>query len=308
MNKPFSLCDMQFVLVVTGIACLCLSQVSRFFKTLRSNCLLNTFHCWFLLPAIVLSGWVFSGEQSISHSFFCFFLNLMGILCVQITVTNMDGKPVADRTVLLELNEEYLANYTTDKNGTAAFSIDTSNFFDPSFKLSVSKCRLQSNSWKNTSLERDIRSDQWVLEGLFQMRKVGSQPTNICNLSGTNTRKHQNLTSGKLHPRSVWAVVIFSTFLPFPPLRSPFCSHLPSLYSVQYRTFPTDVLAFSTQPGGTPASLPAAPCFPAFLQAESCLLPSRGLLMLSSLFSGVMGRAKKKRLFENSAVLTHNQS
>ncbi|NWR62658.1 OVOS protein, partial [Bucorvus abyssinicus] len=55
----------------------------------------------------------------------------------EITVTNVDGKPVADRTVLLELNENYLANYTTDKNGTAAFSIDTSNFFDPSFKLSV---------------------------------------------------------------------------------------------------------------------------------------------------------------------------
>uniref|UniRef100_A0A672UJV5 Ovostatin n=1 Tax=Strigops habroptila TaxID=2489341 RepID=A0A672UJV5_STRHB len=46
------------------------------------------------------------------------------------------------QTVLLELNEEYLANYTTNKNGTAAFSIDTSDFFDPSFKLRVSKYRL----------------------------------------------------------------------------------------------------------------------------------------------------------------------
>ncbi|XP_055568657.1 ovostatin-like [Falco cherrug] len=55
----------------------------------------------------------------------------------EITVTNVDGKPVADRTVLLELNERYLAHYTTDKNGTAAFSINTSNFFDPSFELRV---------------------------------------------------------------------------------------------------------------------------------------------------------------------------
>ncbi|KFQ45627.1 Ovostatin, partial [Nestor notabilis] len=55
----------------------------------------------------------------------------------EIAVTNVDGKPLAGRTVLLELNEEYLANYTTNKNGTAAFSIDTSNFFDPSFKLRV---------------------------------------------------------------------------------------------------------------------------------------------------------------------------
>ncbi|KAM6093422.1 ovostatin-like [Theristicus caerulescens] len=55
----------------------------------------------------------------------------------EIAVTNVDGKPIADRTILLELNEKYLANYTTDKNGTAAFSIDTSSFFDPSFKLRV---------------------------------------------------------------------------------------------------------------------------------------------------------------------------
>ncbi|XP_010167737.1 ovostatin [Antrostomus carolinensis] len=55
----------------------------------------------------------------------------------EIAVTDVDGKPIANKIVLLELNEEYLANYTTDKNGIAAFSIDTSNFFEPSFKLRV---------------------------------------------------------------------------------------------------------------------------------------------------------------------------
>ncbi|NXO78949.1 OVOS protein, partial [Sitta europaea] len=55
----------------------------------------------------------------------------------EITVTNADGEPVANSTVQLELNGDYLASYTTDKNGTAAFSIDTSNFFDPSLKLTV---------------------------------------------------------------------------------------------------------------------------------------------------------------------------
>ncbi|NWQ66218.1 OVOS protein, partial [Neopipo cinnamomea] len=55
----------------------------------------------------------------------------------EITVTNVNGEPLANKTVLLELNEEYLANYTTNKNGTAAFSIDTSNLFDRSFKLTV---------------------------------------------------------------------------------------------------------------------------------------------------------------------------
>lgn len=78
--------------------------------------------------------------------FVCFFLNPLGVLCVQISVTKMDGEPIPNRTVLLELNEEYLANYTTDENGTAAFSIDTSNFFDPNLKLRVSGYRFQSNS------------------------------------------------------------------------------------------------------------------------------------------------------------------
>ncbi|NWU24736.1 OVOS protein, partial [Dyaphorophyia castanea] len=55
----------------------------------------------------------------------------------EITVTNLDGEPVASSTVLLELNGDHLARYTTDKNGTVAFSIDTSNFFEPSFKLTV---------------------------------------------------------------------------------------------------------------------------------------------------------------------------
>ncbi|NWY63554.1 OVOS protein, partial [Erithacus rubecula] len=55
----------------------------------------------------------------------------------EVTVTSMNGEPVANSTVMLELNGDYLASYTTDKNGTAAFSIDTSNFFDPSLKLTV---------------------------------------------------------------------------------------------------------------------------------------------------------------------------
>uniref|UniRef100_A0A669QE22 Uncharacterized protein n=1 Tax=Phasianus colchicus TaxID=9054 RepID=A0A669QE22_PHACC len=53
----------------------------------------------------------------------------------EITVTNADGKPVASRVVVLEVNGEYQANYTTDENGTAVFSLDTSNFFNPSVQL-----------------------------------------------------------------------------------------------------------------------------------------------------------------------------
>lgn len=83
-----------------------------------------------------------SGEQRISHHFSFFFLffnlNPLCIFCVQISVKNMDDKPLANRIVVLEVNGEYHANYTTDKNGIAAFSINTSEFFDPSFKLRVS--------------------------------------------------------------------------------------------------------------------------------------------------------------------------
>lgn len=53
-------------------------------------------------------------------------------------MTNADGKPVPSRVVVLEVNGEYQANYTTDENGTAAFSLDTSNFFNPTVKLRVS--------------------------------------------------------------------------------------------------------------------------------------------------------------------------
>ncbi|NXL86370.1 OVOS protein, partial [Alectura lathami] len=55
----------------------------------------------------------------------------------KVTVTDVEGKPVARRVVMLEVNGEYHSNYTTDENGTAAFSLDTSNFFDPSFKLTA---------------------------------------------------------------------------------------------------------------------------------------------------------------------------
>ncbi|NXH97501.1 OVOS protein, partial [Pachycephala philippinensis] len=55
----------------------------------------------------------------------------------EITVTSVDGEPVANSTVLLELNGDHLARYATDENGAVAFSIDTSNFFDPSLKLTV---------------------------------------------------------------------------------------------------------------------------------------------------------------------------
>uniref|UniRef100_A0A8C3U1U4 OVOS protein n=1 Tax=Catharus ustulatus TaxID=91951 RepID=A0A8C3U1U4_CATUS len=76
-------------------------------------------------------------KQSFYFVILYLFLNFLGVHCVQVTVTSMNGEPIANSTVLLELNGDHLASYTTDKNGIAAFSIDTSNFFDPSLKLTV---------------------------------------------------------------------------------------------------------------------------------------------------------------------------
>uniref|UniRef100_A0A8B9CFE6 OVOS protein n=1 Tax=Anser brachyrhynchus TaxID=132585 RepID=A0A8B9CFE6_9AVES len=82
--------------------------------------------------------------------FFLFFnLNPLCIFCVQISVKNMDDKPLANRIVVLEVNGEYHANYTTDKNGIAAFSINTSEFFDPSFKLRLRSPFCYFLMWRN---------------------------------------------------------------------------------------------------------------------------------------------------------------
>uniref|UniRef100_A0A8C3P054 OVOS protein n=1 Tax=Cyanoderma ruficeps TaxID=181631 RepID=A0A8C3P054_9PASS len=72
----------------------------------------------------------------------------------EVTVTSMDGEPVYNSTVLLELNGDYLANYTTDKNGTAAFSIDTSNFFDPSFTLTNNAILIRCKSQQFVQLPK----------------------------------------------------------------------------------------------------------------------------------------------------------
>uniref|UniRef100_A0A8I5URN3 CD109 n=1 Tax=Pongo abelii TaxID=9601 RepID=A0A8I5URN3_PONAB len=43
--------------------------------------------------------------------------------------------PMVNKLLQLELNDEFIGNYTTDENGEAQFSIDTSDIFDPEFNL-----------------------------------------------------------------------------------------------------------------------------------------------------------------------------
>uniref|UniRef100_A0A8C0JYP0 Ovostatin homolog 2-like n=1 Tax=Canis lupus dingo TaxID=286419 RepID=A0A8C0JYP0_CANLU len=43
--------------------------------------------------------------------------------------------PMVNKLLQLELNNRFIGNYTTDENGEALFSIDTSDIFDPEFNL-----------------------------------------------------------------------------------------------------------------------------------------------------------------------------
>lgn len=49
-----------------------------------------------------------------------------------------NNEPIAKGLIILELNGNILANYTTDEKGMAQFSIQTSDLFEPRYKLRVS--------------------------------------------------------------------------------------------------------------------------------------------------------------------------
>uniref|UniRef100_A0A2R9CI26 Alpha-2-macroglobulin domain-containing protein n=1 Tax=Pan paniscus TaxID=9597 RepID=A0A2R9CI26_PANPA len=52
--------------------------------------------------------------------------------------------PMVNKLLQLELNDEFIGNYTTDENGEAQFSIDTSDIFDPQFNLKATYVRPKS--------------------------------------------------------------------------------------------------------------------------------------------------------------------
>ncbi|XP_066031649.1 ovostatin-like [Chamaea fasciata] len=136
----------------------------------------------------------------------------------EVTVTSVDGEPVANSPVLLELNGDYLANYTTDKNGTAAFSIDTSNFFDPSFTLTVKQVPHEcedfiwgiDNEPKASFLIRRFysRTNSFLkIEPVTEELSCGQQRTinvhYVLNREGYNNATHTNfyyvvMTQGKI--------------------------------------------------------------------------------------------------------------
>ncbi|XP_017831416.3 ovostatin homolog 2 [Callithrix jacchus] len=55
-----------------------------------------------------------------------------------------DNVPLVNKLLQLELNDEFIGNYTTDENGEAQFSIDTSDIFEPEFNLKATYVRPKS--------------------------------------------------------------------------------------------------------------------------------------------------------------------
>ena len=48
---------------------------------------------------------------------------------------------MVNKLLQLELNDKLIGDYTTDENGEAQLSIDTTGVFDPEFRLKVSHQR-----------------------------------------------------------------------------------------------------------------------------------------------------------------------
>lgn len=67
---------------------------------------------------------------------------------------------MVNKLLQLELNNRIIGNYTTDENGEAVFSIDTSDIFDQEFNLKVRHQRVD-----------EIPQNIWVL-GILNIRNL----------------------------------------------------------------------------------------------------------------------------------------
>lgn len=57
---------------------------------------------------------------------------------LQIKLVDKDNSPISNEVIQLFVNNKNTDNFTTDHNGVAEFSIDTSELFDPEISLKVS--------------------------------------------------------------------------------------------------------------------------------------------------------------------------
>lgn len=57
---------------------------------------------------------------------------------LQIKLVDKDNSPISNEVIQLFVNNKNTDNFTTDHEGVAEFSIDTSEMFDPEISLKVS--------------------------------------------------------------------------------------------------------------------------------------------------------------------------
>ncbi|XP_031300000.2 ovostatin homolog 2 [Camelus dromedarius] len=83
--------------------------------------------------------------------------------------------PMVNKLLQLELNDKFVGNYTTDENGEAQFSIDTSEMFDPEFSLKATYIRPKScylPSWLTPTYS----------EGYFPVRRFYSRTNSFLTI------------------------------------------------------------------------------------------------------------------------------
>ncbi|XP_075409472.1 ovostatin homolog 2-like [Tenrec ecaudatus] len=74
--------------------------------------------------------------------------------------------PMVSKLLQLELNEKVIGNYTTDENGEAQFSIDTSDMFDPQYRLKATYIR-PSKCYGSNWLTPDYGDAYWSVSRFY---------------------------------------------------------------------------------------------------------------------------------------------
>ncbi|EQB79006.1 Alpha-2-macroglobulin precursor-like protein [Camelus ferus] len=93
----------------------------------------------------------------------------------QLKFSGPNNVPMVNKLLQLELNDKFVGNYTTDENGEAQFSIDTSEMFDPEFSLKATYIRPKScylPSWLTPTYS----------EGYFPVRRFYSRTNSFLTI------------------------------------------------------------------------------------------------------------------------------
>ncbi|XP_045146460.1 ovostatin homolog 2-like [Echinops telfairi] len=110
--------------------------------------------------------------------------------------------PMVSKLLQLELNEKFIGNYTTDENGEAQFSMDTSDMFEPQYRLRATYIR-PSKCYGSNWLTPDYGDAYWSVSRFYSRTdsflKIIPEPKPLkCNQQKT-VNVHYSLNS-KAYP------------------------------------------------------------------------------------------------------------